>query len=244
VNLPFGHRYTELQTMNTFLARVLYWALLTGLPLGSAQALMIQIVPSSPTITVGATFNLDLVISGLGNQASPSLSTFDIDVMFDSAILAIETTDSDGDSVIDSVTLDPSGQLDLSGLGVNFVFADLVSPGTLNLSELSFNSPADLDSLQAGQFTLASMTFQANTVGVSTVSLAVNSLGDALGDSLEPALQPLPTAVITVQNETTTIPEPSSGLLILAGLWTWYWRRKWAFGAKSRDQVLPFARRP
>ena len=212
----------------TFLARVLYWALLTGLPLGSAQALMIQMVPSSPTITVGATFNLDLVISGLGNQTSPSLSTFDINFTFDSAILAIETTDSDGDFVIDSVTLDPSGQLDLFGLGFNFVFADLVTPDTLNLSELSFDSPADLDSLQSGQFTLASMMFQANTVGVSTVSLAVNSLGDALGNSLEPTLQPLPTAVITVQNETTTVPEPSSGLLLLAGLWAWYWRRKWA----------------
>lgn len=227
--------------MNAFLARVFCWALLTGLPLGSAQALMIQIVPSSPTITVGATFNLDLVISGLGNLAPPSLSTFDIDVTFDSAILAIETTDGDGDAVIDSVTLDPSGQLDLSGLGINFVSADLVTPGTLNLSELSFDSPADLDSLQSGQFTLASMTFQANAVGVSTVSLAVNSLGDALGDPLEPTLQ---TAVITVQNGTITVPEPSSSLLILAGLWTLYWRRKRVFEAKSRGQVLLFAMRP
>lgn len=214
--------------MNKLLSQVLCGALLSGLPWLSAQSLVIQIVPSSPTITVGTMFNLDLVISDLGNLVPPSLSTFDINVTFDSTILAIETTDSDGDSVIDSVTLDPSGQLDLFGSGFNFVFADLLAPGTLNLFELSFDLPGDLGSLQAGQFTLASMTFKANTVGVNTFQLTVNSLGDALGDSLEPALQPLPTAVVTVQNGTITVPEPSSGLLILAGLWTLYWRRKGA----------------
>lgn len=211
--------------MNKLLFRVLYGALLSVLPWGSTQALMIQMVPSSPTITVGATFNLNVVISDLGDQASPSLSTFDLDVTFDSAIVGINTTDNDGDFVIDSVTLDPSGQLDLFSSGFNFVFADVVGLGTLNLFELSFDSPGDLDSLQAGQFTLASMTFKANTVGVSTFQLAVNSLGNALGDSLEPA-QPLPTAAITVQDQTTPVPEPATSSLLLAGLLAWYGRRK------------------
>lgn len=70
------------------------------------------------------------------------------------------------------------------------------------------------------------MTFKANTVGVSTFQLAVNSLGNALGDSLEPVLQPLPTAFITVQNGTSTIPEPATSLLMMSGLGAWYWRRK------------------
>ncbi|HPF58612.1 MAG TPA: PEP-CTERM sorting domain-containing protein [Candidatus Competibacteraceae bacterium] len=216
-----------MKTMNKLLSRVLYGAFLSLVPLGSAQALlMIQIVPASPTITVGTTFTLDLVISGLGNQAPDSLSTFDLDVTFDNTLLGIETTDSDGDFVIDSIILDPSGQLDLFGFGPFGKYAGLIIPGLLNVFELSSDWPSDLDSLQSDQFTLASITFNALTVGVSTFEITVNSLGDALGDSLEPMLQQPIRTDITVQRGSPTIPEPSSGLLIIAGLLGWYWKGK------------------
>lgn len=205
--------------MKRLLVGVLSSVLLSFLPWVSAQALVIQLVPSSSTVTIGSTLNLDLLISGLGDQSAPSLSVFDLDLHFDPVLLGLDTADRDGNSVIDSVVLDPTGQLDLFGGGFNGVSAGLIAPHTLNLFELSFDLPTDLDALQASQFTLASITFKANTPGIGLFTLGVNILGDALGDSLQSTLEPLSTVTMTVQSLPTPIPEPASGLLVLTGLW-------------------------
>lgn len=66
-----------------------------------AHAISLSIVPSPQSVGVGGSVSVDLTISGLGNFASPSLSTFDLDVTFNPAILVVrprqETTYRNGD---------------------------------------------------------------------------------------------------------------------------------------------------
>ena len=85
------------------------------------------------------------------------------------------------------------------------------SVGAVNVFELSLDSETDLNNLQADSFTLATLTFDALAIGSSTLSLVVNSFGDALGDPLD----------VTIQNGTinvvgATVAEPTTlGLLVI-----------------------------
>ncbi len=78
-------------------------------PAGSATAIEISLTPSTPTITLGDTVNLDLNITGLGDFSPQSLGVFDLDVTFDSSILGFNNAVF-GDPVL-------GDQLDLFGLG-------------------------------------------------------------------------------------------------------------------------------
>jgi hypothetical protein len=109
-------------------------------------------------------------------------------------------------------------QLDLFGFGS---FTD-VSPsiGLVNLFELSLDSASDLDSLQAGAFTLASLTFHTLSAGSSLLDIQINVLGDAFGLPLTAGIS---TADINVVNDTpppppNPLPEPNMLLLLAAGL--------------------------
>src|SRR5438128_932140 len=127
-------------TMRHKLSHIL---LLTGLCAlawsSTARALSLEIVPASHFVAVGTSTSVDLVIAGLGHGATPSLSTFDLNVLFDPTSLSLTTTDANGDGVIDSVVLDPTNQLDVLGLGGNIRAAGLTGPGTLHLFDLSFD---------------------------------------------------------------------------------------------------------
>lgn len=171
---------------------------------GTAQAISIGFVPldSSVDLDSNGTFSVELVISGLGASSTPSLSVFDVDVVFDSSILGFNSV-TFGDPVL-------GDQLDLEGYGsVNF--SEEVN-GTLNLLGLSLDTPEALDTLQAGAFTLASIAFRPLAVGTSMLSLSIKELGDSLGDPL--------TAEITNGSVTVAapVPEPSTLLLLASGL--------------------------
>lgn len=165
-----------------------------------ASAITIEFNPSSQSVNVGSTTTVDLIISGLGDGAAPSLGTFDLDIDFDSSILAFN-----------SATF--GNQLDLFGLGdINAVTSGV---GIINLFELSFESAADLDSLQAGAFTLATLSFTALNDGSSTLGISVNALGDSIGDPLQAELIAGNISSISGIN---TVPEPSSLLLVGIGM--------------------------
>ncbi|MCB1766448.1 MAG: VPLPA-CTERM sorting domain-containing protein [Candidatus Competibacteraceae bacterium] len=118
--------------------------------------------------------------------------------------------------MIDSVTLDPTGEMDLFGLGLNFVFADLTAPNTLNLFNLSLDLPADLDLLQSSSFILASINFTASSSGTSLLGISINTLGDSSGLPLTASIQG--GNVTVAGGGPSPIPIPSSLWLLLPGL--------------------------
>ncbi len=87
-------------------------------------------------------------------------------------------------------------------------------PGTVNVFEISFDFPSDLDTLQPGAFTLFSVNFDAIGVGTSSIDVAVNSLGDSIGN---PVIFDATSGSIAVSS-VASVPEPSTVSLLLAGL--------------------------
>jgi hypothetical protein len=178
-------------------------AALSLLPTGPAAAITLLFEPSAQSAMIGSTVNVDVVIAGLGSGAAPSLSAFDLDVTFNDSVL----------SLLDFTFGDPirGDQLDLSGLGSMTALS--AGAGTLNLFELSFDTSADLDALQAGSFTLGTLRLGAVSAGVSAIGVSVNALGDAHGNPLTAEILGGRVAVGEVQ-----VPEPASLLLLLTGV--------------------------
>lgn len=190
---------------------LLLWLLLL-LATPAVRAASLDFFPASQSVETGNPVAVALSISGLGNGAAPSLSTFDVDITFDPTVLSWSNA-TFGDPVL-------GDQLDVLGLGGNSITATITNPGTLKLFELSLDAPSDLDTLQAGNFTLVTLMFETLAQGSSTLGMNVNVLGDANG---EPLTATLSTGSITV------VPLPSALLLFASGMASLYgfgWRRR------------------
>lgn len=156
-----------------------------------AQAVSLGFNPITQNVSVGNQFEVDITVSDLGNFQAPSVSTFDLDVTFNSSVIAFNNV-TFGDPILGK-------QLDVlfgSFTGVTS------GSGNTNIFELSFDFPEVLDSFQPGNFTLATLTFDAIEEGNSKLELEVNALGDALGVSI-PVLQPIGNVTV----EKTRVPE-------------------------------------
>ncbi len=168
----------------------------------AAHAIALSVNPISQNVLLGNSIGVTLDIAGLGDCSAPSLGVFDLDLNFDPTILAFNNV-TFGDPAL-------GDQLDLFGLGSLSAF-DNTTSGMVNLYELSFDLPDDLDTLQAGSFTLVSLTFDSLAGGISPLDISINSLGDALGDPLSATLENGSVAV-------NPVPEPSTILLLVIGV--------------------------
>lgn len=170
------------------------------------SATTINFAPLTQDVNLGTPFTVAITISGLNDFIAPSLGVFDVDVNFDPSILSFGSV-SYGDPIL-------GDQLDLSGLGS--VTATTLGTGFVNLFELSLDSIGDLNGSQAGDFTLATLSFDTLAVGASPLSFTVKALGDAEGNSLSAD------AGTGVANVVQPVPEPALFLLTgcaLAGFW-------------------------
>jgi hypothetical protein len=170
-----------------------------------ARAITIGFDPATANVNVGSPVTVDLVIDDLGDGVAPSLSTFDLDVAFNDAVLSFLSA-TFGDPVL-------GDQLDLTGLGS--VTAVTHGAGIVNVFELSLDLPSDLDNLQTGAFTLARLTFNAQAAGVSALVLSIGALGDANGN---PLAADLGEGRIAVPGPGAEIPEPATLILLISGL--------------------------
>jgi len=183
--------------LRTLLAQVsLVLALIVAIP---AHGATIAVEPALQSALVGSTVDVDLTISGLGDFEPDSLGAFDVGVLFDPGILGF-TSVSFGDPVL-------GDQLDLFSLG-SFTLVDDSVPGVVNVLEISFDLPTDLDTLQPGSFTLATLSFDALAIGSSSVTPVVNVLADSWGSRL--------TAEAS-SGFVGVVPEPGSWTLFLVG---------------------------
>ncbi len=161
-----------------------------------AAAITISFNPGAQSVTAGSSTTVDLIISGLVDNAAPSLGAFDLNVNFNPSILNFT-----------GATF--GNQLDLFGLGdVNSVTP---GGGTVNLFELSLELPADLDNLQLDTFILATLSFDAIRVGASILDISLNALSDSLGNPLDSLVS---RGSIQTVGTVQTVPEPSSLALI------------------------------
>lgn len=170
-----------------------------------AQAITVGIDPATQTIGPGSSTKVALTIAGLGSGTSPSLSTYDLNIAYDPSVITL-TGVTFGDPVL-------SDQLDLFSLGSITSSSDS-PPGTLNVFELSLDSPSGIDARQANAFTLATLSFNALAGGTSPLTLTINALGDANGD-------PLVTDIASGSITVNAVPlPPALGLFVLglAGL--------------------------
>lgn len=185
------------------------WLSLLGLwlLLGTAAPSVASVILSggSQSVTQGDLTTVVVTVSGLGHGTA--LGGFDINVGFNPSLLGFASV------VYGDPTL--GDQLDLEGFGT---FTDtLPGAGTTELTELSFDVPFALTSLQAQDFILASLTFDALSPGVSPVTLSINALADQNGD---PITAGAVNASVDIQSAGAipTVPEPSTWLLLCGGL--------------------------
>lgn len=186
------------------IALVTFSLLVAAIP---SYAATISLSPASQSVFMGQGFQVDVIASGLVGGAAPSLGVYDIDINFDPAVLSFSTAVF-GDPVL-------GNQLDL-GSAFGSVNDFNAGVGTVNLFEVSFADPADLDSMQADSFILATLSFSGLGFGTSALSLNVNILGDSLQDPI--SSQVGPNATISVVPEPTGLALAFAGLLALAAV--------------------------
>ena len=182
--------------------RLLVCGLLIGTGMLCRAEVILSVDPGSQSVPFWgrrASFSLD--ISGLGNGSA--LGVYDVNVGFDPTLLSY-----------DSIVF--GDQVDISGLGD----IQSVTPGTgtVEVFELSLDSPDELDSLQASAFTLATLTFDTLAAGTdSPVTMSANALGDAFGNPITADLQNASVSITSVTSapEPTTLPIACIGLAAL-----------------------------
>ncbi|MCB0273058.1 MAG: hypothetical protein KDD46_08590 [Bdellovibrionales bacterium] len=148
-----------------------FFAALLYLPV-AAHAVIISVVPNVLSAEQGNPVNVDITVSDLGNGTAPSVGVFDIDFSYDASILGFNTATF-------------GNQLDLFGFG-SLQLVDSSVAGTINLFELSFDFSSDLDTLQSSSFVLASLAFDTLSAGSTNLNVALNALGDSVGNTLSP----------------------------------------------------------
>ncbi len=186
----------------------------------AAQAISLRFAPSTQSVLVGDTIFVDLLIDDLVDAAAPSMSAFDVNVRFDPTILLLDTTDANGDGLIDSILLDPFGQLNLDLIGT-IGATRVVGTDIVNLALLSQDIKENLDNFQSGSFPLATMTFQARAAGTSLLTAFINDVVDSNDDVLN--VEVIESGAVTV-GASTAVPEPSSLLLLSVGVVGLLWR--------------------
>ena len=175
---------------------------------GSSQAAVLinpgfslTMVSISDITQIANSVNVQISVSGLSQGSAPALGTYDLDLNFDPSHLAFSGAVF-GDALL-------GNQLDLFSLGGNLNAAALTDPGTVNLYELSFDSVADLNDLQADSFALATLSFDVLNFSTSELTLSVNAFGDAEGNQLP---------VVTLSAPVTTVPLPPAVFMMILGL--------------------------
>ena len=173
-----------------------YLITLLGLVLSiNANATLLTIDFDNTDYAVGDTVTGQLVVSNFPE----TLAHFAGEITFDDSSLSL-TGWTFGNGFDD-------------GLG-SFQLADDTLPGELFLQDLTgfFADEATLSSIQGQSFVLASFSFEALTAGMQTVSFLNSYVETFSGDWLNT----LP--VYSASFNVTQVPEPTTGLLLLAGL--------------------------
>ena len=186
-------------------------AILVGLlHIASAEAISVSVNPTAQNVHLGNSTSVDILISGLGSEV---VAAFDFDLTYDDAIITAT-----------GVNFGP-----YLGDGLPNSFQSFVlSPGMVDVAEVSLLSDADLDLLQPDSFALATILFDTLAVGESDLTLILGTT--APNDIKGRRNQVLQLDVFDGQITVSQTPEPGTIALFGTGLigmlgYGWY-RRK------------------
>ena len=159
----------------------------------SSSLIILNVDPMAQNLFIGDEVFVNLLISGLEFE---DLSTFDLNLSYDTSILSFNSYSLSGE--LGELVVD-ADDWSLGDLGA----------GTINLAELSY-----LDDLgfQSDAFSLATLSFTGMDVGISELSISDYTLGDAVGDQLG-VLAAIPGFV-----QINPVPVPATALLLSSGL--------------------------
>lgn len=181
------------------------WLAAAALP---AQALIVSLNPSATSVAVGGSVSVDVVISGL-TAAGEIVSAYDIDILFDSAVLTSTGASNDG-TPWNAPTDDPG------------FFFDNSNPGQVYISLLSFLDDGTLAGIQTSDsITLATLTFDGLADGSTTVSFGANLPFQRNVIGLDFATLDASfgsTCIAVGTGSCNTVPEPASYALVALAL--------------------------
>ena len=164
----------------------------------------LELVPNASSFAIGDTISLDLRAFGFVDGFAPSIGVFDLDVHYDPSLLTFQAL---------------THGIGLDVLGLGSLQVSTPSVGVVNVFELSLDTSMDLNTLQPGTFTLATMNFIASSGGNTPLILQINAIGDADGTTLAPTIV---NATITVLDSPspTSVPEPATVFYIATAILT------------------------
>lgn len=171
----------------------LCWAVATAPLRGDAAT--ISLVPAWPTVGASNAIAVDVVISGLGEGAPPTVAAFDLDVTFDPALLQIVSVDFGWDVFPDAGLSD---------------WNLLAGPARVDLAGASLFDDATLDAYQPASFMLATLHFFARTPGVAPLAISQAVLAATGGGALSRDLVGTSIEIL--------VPEPGTVALLAFGL--------------------------
>lgn len=176
------------------------------------RAVMLEAVTSSPVVSLGDPFTIDINISGLGDSLAPSLALFDIQIAYESAFFT-PTAVSFGNNFSSAAPLRQCDSISSPLLCP----ATFVYPGFnfVRFTEVSIDPLLDIS--QPDAFTLATLTFDATGVGSGLIAPNnAATLTNTLSDPLR--IRRVDGDFIDVQPAAKVIPEPSTVVLVLGGI--------------------------
>lgn len=182
--------------------------LLAGLMFVSAHAaaLRIDLVPATPTVSVGGTAQLSVVMSGFASL-NQILSGWSFGLTFDPAIVAFGAF---------------AFGAELGG-GAGVVTGATAGQGSIDLFAVSLLTDAELDALQGDAVTLGVLTFTGLAPGISSLSFVEGLFGLLFTGRSDGGSPPLPVLLETdvgggrITVVPNAVPLPSTLALLLLG---------------------------